>query len=284
MEQRAALAQKKEKLRLYLADIRPLYREGPMRRAYAHVDEVRRAKADACRTAQGKAASLAAGLLADYALGQFEKAMGQPGEEGMDHADHTGRIWCVRYGKGGQPIVCPAVEAGRGGMPLPAGTVGGLPFLSLSHSGDYAVCAIAGVPVGVDIQKRQPVRIGMLRHFFREEEREGFLRRFPTGEGEETAGGSRAGRRAGGQKRADMLGEAAQAAFLRLWTVKESYMKLTGAGMRMGFSNICVEPEEKIAWERGKEEPTERVRVCRIWEYAAPEGYFLSACTLRDGE
>ena len=287
MERTVTGQQKKDRPLLYLADIRPLYREELMRRVYGCVDGARQAKVDACKTVQAKAASLAAGFLADYALREYEKAAKQPAKaEGISQGS-AGHAWCVRYGEKGQPVVCRVADRAYAGTESPVGAMVNPPFISLSHSGDYAVCAIAGAPVGVDIQRQQPIRAGMLRHFFTEEERKEFLQRFAVEnktKKQKEAGGKMPGDKAAeaitaGCTGTDTLGIAAQAAFLRLWTIKESYMKLTGAGMGMGFANICVEPDKKIAWERGHACFPERMRVCRIWEYPAPEGYFLSACT-----
>lgn len=214
------------RMKLYLADIRPLYQENVRKRAYALVDEARRAKADACRQEKGIAASLAAGLLADYAL----RAEG--------YAD-----CCVAYEPEGRPKVVRAA----GTKPV---------YVSLSHSGDYAVCAVADRPVGVDIQKRETVRMGMLRHFFTQEETQAFLVRYGLN---------------GEDARKGILPKMAADEFFRLWTVKESYMKLTGEGMAEGFANIRVELACGRAWAEGKDAASVR-------EYRVKEDYFLSAC------
>ena len=55
-------------------------------------------------------------------------------------------------------------------------------FLSLSHSGDYAVCAVSQRPVGVDLQKRQSVKAGVLRLFYSERQAGLFRKRYGIGE------------------------------------------------------------------------------------------------------
>lgn len=224
------MSQGKGRIQLYLADIRPLYKENIWQRAYAYVDEERRRRADACKLPQAAAASLAAGVLARYALQQ----------NGLERGS-------LSYGEKGQPLP----EVPKDGPRL---------WLSLSHSGDYAVCAVSDRPVGVDIQRKVPIRLGMLRHFFPGEEGEAFLRRYgiEKSDGTEVPG---------------FLPEAAAEEFLRLWTVKESYMKLTGAGMGMGFAQISADLAHGTAQAAGKTE-----KPCRIRQYRAPEGYFLSAC------
>jgi len=43
-------------------------------------------------------------------------------------------------------------------------------FISLSHSGDMAVCALSSSPVGVDIEKKRNIKRREKYHFFSEEE------------------------------------------------------------------------------------------------------------------
>lgn len=244
-------------LRVYLADIRPLYREAMQKRVYERLDETRRRKADGCKQPGARAASLAAGFLAQHALWD------------NGYADCK-----VCYGETGQPFVC------RECM-----TEQATPYISLSHSGDYAVCAICDRPVGVDIQKIQPVRHNMLRHFFAEEEECAFRKRCGL-EGSTT-------------ERAFLPEEAARE-FLRLWTVKESYMKLAGAGLLLGLSNVAADLEHREAWlkpsapgggtvpaggtapQGGNASETGTApkarRTCRIRELKAPDGYFLTVC------
>ena len=96
------------KVKIYLADIRPLFDETMQKKALAQLDEVRRQKALSCRQTKQRAASLTAGLLA-------EEAKRRNGFDGCP----------VCYTKNGQPYLF--IQDGRRA------------FLSLSHSGDYAL-------------------------------------------------------------------------------------------------------------------------------------------------
>lgn len=215
---------------LYIADIRPLYQRQLQEKVYRLVDQKRREKANLCKNEKGKAACLAAGFLAFHALQKNHCAQGR-----------------LDYEQSGRPVV----EMPEGQPPV---------FLSLSHSGDYAVCALANSPVGVDIQRIQPVRTGMLRRFFDEGQREAFQQAYRI-------------------KDREFLPKEAEAAFLRQWTAKESYMKLTGTGMAAGFDNLVVDLYGDCVWEKGKKQEG------ALWkEYPAPEGYFLSACIGRKGQ
>ena len=129
------------------------------------------------------------------------------------------------------------------------------PCFSLSHSGDYAVCALSKQPVGVDLQKRQTVKAGLLRLFYTPKQERLFRERYGIGG-------------------CGMLEGEALDAFLREWTVKESYMKMIGTGMKIGFDRICTDPGKKRVTLAEKEGVFALFR-----EYKAPEGYFLSVCT-----
>ena len=91
------------KVKIYLADIRPLFDETMQKKALAQLDEVRRQKALSCRQTKQRAASLTAGLLA-------EEAKRRNGFDGCP----------VCYTKNGQPYLF--IQDGRRA------------FLSLSHS------------------------------------------------------------------------------------------------------------------------------------------------------
>ena len=99
-------------------------------------------------------------------------------------------------------------------------------YISLSHSGDFAACVISDRPVGIDLQKKKAVKKGMLRHFVGQQEQEAFWKQYRKDETQE------------------VLSEEGCDAFLRRWTAKESYMKLTGQGMGMGFERIHVRLDE----------------------------------------
>lgn len=107
-------------------------------------------------------------------------------------------------------------------------------FLSLAHGGGMAVLAVGERPVGCDVEKFSRVREGVLRRFLKEER--AFVR--------EAAGA------AGGTTR------AREEAFYRIWTGKESYLKMTGEGLP-AWKEVRVLPEGLIL-RAGKEQP------CRI--------------------
>ena len=97
------------KVKIYLADIRPLFDETMQKKALAQLDEVRRQKALSCRQTKQRAASLTAGLLA-------EEAKRRNGFDGCP----------VCYTKNGQPYLF--IQDGRRAFLSPFGRLCGVRF------------------------------------------------------------------------------------------------------------------------------------------------------------
>lgn len=112
---------------------------------------------------------------------------------------------------------------------------------SLSHSGGYAALAMSSLPVGVDIQEIRPERVPVAMRFLTDYE----------------------------QAQLAALPPAEQVqAFFCLWTVKESYGKMTGRGL-LGASAFSVELSGTAVL------PPDGNQFC----LHAPEGYCLSVST-----
>lgn len=96
-------------------------------------------------------------------------------------------------------------------------------FLSITHSGEYWVCALSDMQVGIDLQM----------HTLREGETE-------------NAAGLRyvnMAKRFFHEKEADYVQEKAPyQRFFRVWAAKESYVKYTGKGIDDGFGSFSVIP------------------------------------------
>lgn len=95
------------------------------------------------------------------------------------------------------------VYVGEHGKPM----IDGLEF-SLSHSSDFVICAVSDKPVGCDVEKIRKATERVAERYFSCSER-AYLNRF--------------------------FGEQYDRAFFRLWTMKESYVKMTGEGMGVPF-------------------------------------------------
>lgn len=126
---------------------------------------------------------------------------------------------------------------------------------NLSHSGDLVICAVGEKAVGCDIEKITEEPKGVAERFFHPAEA-AYLGTFQ------------------GQARTEM--------FYRLWTWKESYVKMTGEGMFLPLQDFAVLPADgQIRVRRGG-----RVLACHMKEYSVP-GYQVSVCaeeeTFSDG-
>ena len=93
--------------------------------------------------------------------------------------------------------------------------VEGLEF-SLSHSGNLVLCAVSEEPVGCDIERLREAPKGVAERYFSDAEQV-YLSRFSADEYDRK--------------------------FFRLWTMKESYVKMTGEGLRVPFGayEIAIE-------------------------------------------
>ncbi len=89
---------------------------------------------------------------------------------------------------------------------------------SLSHSGSYAMCAAAEKPVGCDIQLAAPRSLRVAERYFTQEEQARILT-------QETE-------------------EARQEMFYRIWTLKESFVKCLGLGLRLPLDSFSAYPAE----------------------------------------
>ncbi len=119
-------------------------------------------------------------------------------------------------------------------------------FFNLSHAGDIVLCAVGNQNVGCDIERvsKEPKQIA--RRCFCKSENE-YLDSFK--------------------------GQARVNEFFRIWTLKESYMKMTGEGMRLRL--------ERMEFVFGDFVQVYRDGIkcsCSIKEYEIP-GYKCSVCS-----
>ncbi len=98
----------------------------------------------------------------------------------------------------------------------------GKPFLkdhpnihfNLSHTEGIAVCVVADVPVGVDVERIRPIDRQVVDMVMSDDEQAEIS-----------------------------LAEDSDTAFYRLWTRKEAYLKLTGEGLRDDMRNVLADTE-----------------------------------------
>ena len=167
------------KTRLLILNLRGLLQGERWRVFLPELPEARRVRALSCRKKEDAARLTGAGLLLRRALCEA----GVPAQAQIFSENEWGKPY------------------------LPGG-----PEFSLSHAGDFAVCAVDDAPVGADIEM---ARIGeaVAERFFHPDE-VSFLRALP------------------------VSGQAD--ARLRLWTAKEAYTKYLGGGLYVPFSSFFV--------------------------------------------
>ena len=136
---------------------------------------------------------------------------------------------------------CPEILKDKMGKPYFEGN--SLHF-NVSHSGEYLTIAISKYPVGIDIQGQKLIKDGMFRKVVQ-------------------------------PKEAALIGENKQKDFLRLWTLKESFVKAEGKGLRIALKDYYLgkENEKYFVIYGGQRMP---------WTFNIEEtlvdGYFISVC------
>ncbi len=127
---------------------------------------------------------------------------------------------------------------------------------SLSHSGDYAICTIGDRPVGNDIEHVRVGRLKVANRFFAEEE----LAWLYEAETEE----ERTGR------------------MFRLWTMKESFLKVIGRGMSLSLKDFVIRMDEESGRARVRHSFDAKYYYMR--EYGEIDGYCTAVCAQESGD
>lgn len=115
-------------------------------------------------------------------------------------------------------------------------------YFNLSHSHNTVVCAVGEKPIGCDVEKERGSKTKKLAERFFCETEITYL-------------------------------QTHKEEFFRLWTIKESYVKMTGEGLRLPLNQFEVRFEERTKIYRDARECD-----CYVKEYEIP-GYRLSVCS-----
>lgn len=118
-------------------------------------------------------------------------------------------------------------------------------FFNLSHSGELVICAVSGKAVGCDVEQQGKAPRNLAKRFFCENEQR-YLSRVADDKYDE--------------------------ALYRLWTLKESYMKYTGEGMRLPLDAFEILLDNEVKVLRGGQ-----IQPCFIKEYVT-DGYRIAVC------
>ena len=85
---------------------------------------------------------------------------------------------------------------------------------NISHSGNWVVCAVDYMPVGIDVELIKPIHIGIAKRFYSQEE---YIKLLILNE----------------EERIEF--------FYKLWTLKESYIKAVGRGLSIDISSCSFD-------------------------------------------
>ena len=117
---------------------------------------------------------------------------------------------------------------------------------NVSHSGEYLAIAVSEHPVGVDIQEPKLIKDGMFEKVVRPEEQ-------------------------------CLIGGERQKDFLRLWSLKESFVKAEGKGLRISMKDYFFEKEnEQYFVNYGGQRTAWTFKI----EEALVKDYMISVCGL----
>ena len=119
-------------------------------------------------------------------------------------------------------------------------------YFNISHSADMVLCAVSDTPVGCDIEKVTNAPMEVAERYFSEKERRYI---------------------AVAKNSAD-----ANRRFFRLWTMKESYMKMTGEGMSLSPDRLETDPDGLSILRDGI------LQSC-VLQNSAIDDYEISICT-----
>lgn len=140
------------------------------------------------------------------------------------------------------------IETGNNGKPYLRGNCG--IHFNLSHSGCMVMCVVADTEVGCDVEQKAVLDKDLAEYAMTERELE-YIYQFKEY-----------------SKQQDM--------FFRIWTLKESYMKVTGLGMQLPLQDFSID------FKRGKggNVPFLKGREVYFKEYFRDDGYCYSCCSL----
>ena len=169
--------------RLYVASVSELEEEFLYQKAYHLLPKERQETINAYRFFRDRRLSMGGFLLLMWGL----KEWGIPAQE-MEIAVHHG----------GKPYLKSQNNC----------------YFNISHSGEYAICAISEQEIGCDVEQISNYRKGIVERFFSPSERQLFS-------GINT------------EEEKKML-------FFRLWTLKESYIKTVGLGLSVPLDSFSI--------------------------------------------
>ncbi len=116
-------------------------------------------------------------------------------------------------------------------------------FFNVSHSGNYVIGVAADTPIGCDIEKTETAPLEIAHRYFNASEIKYI-----------------------------MSAKSKDLAFRQMWTLKESYMKMTGEGMKLKLDsfNIVIGKEIQVYFQGIKQNCT--------FEHYIHDGHSIAIC------
>ena len=124
-------------------------------------------------------------------------------------------------------------------------------YFNLSHSEEYVLCAFAPYEVGCDVEQITPIDLNIARRFFFHSEYDDIA--------------------------AQMTEAARNDLFFRYWTLKESFLKVTGLGMKLPLDAFEIVRGTDIAVRQSVDE-----RKYSFAEFDELSGYRCALCAAGD--
>lgn len=123
-------------------------------------------------------------------------------------------------------------------------------FFNISHSGEYVICAVSENEIGCDIEKISRADLKIAKKFFAESEYSDII---------------------------SLSGDALQAeAFFRLWTLKESFLKAIGTGLKTPLNSFALDLNSGNFYFKDTE------KNYFFKEFSELDGYKCSVCSEKD--
>ncbi|MBQ7954289.1 MAG: 4'-phosphopantetheinyl transferase superfamily protein [Lachnospiraceae bacterium] len=237
-------------IEIYLLSVTALRCKDLYEQACLKLDSQRLQKVKQAKRTEDKILRMGAGLLLQYAM---KKQLEDTAKESPVFAYNAESLCCkqvsleevlsavreplefaFRYGSHGKPYFEQYPEL----------------FFSLSHSGEYVLCAISDREIGADIQKIPETDLKRVKR-----ENTIIEKFFSDGEKAWCQGGEAQHRER----------------FYKIWAAKEAYMKLTGKGLAQGFDSFEVDLEKAKVKEQERAE-----KKCVVYEVKAPKEYAIA--------
>jgi len=129
----------------------------------------------------------------------------------------------------------------------PAFPNGGNLHFNISHSGQWAVCALANVPVGVDVERLRKVNPALAERFFAPDEVAALKALSPEMQTEK---------------------------LIQLWTLKESFLKAIGRGLTRNLNSFSVRRQGSLYSITGDDSASDY----HLKLFAIASDYMLAVC------